>query len=411
MKIFYLFISAACVLLLNACTKSSPDIPPTITQINLPAHGDEIVEAENNFAAKFLNQVLHNNADNTNTFVSPLSVYLALAMVYNGADGETKDSIAKALEVEALDLNTFNETCKALIEQLPKEDNKVELNIANSIWYNQNNLQPLPPFVNTIQNNFKASIQPLVFENSSSVATINKWVNDNTHGKIKSIINSIDPNDLMYLINAVYFKGTWQYQFNKNSTVNAPFYVRGGSTVSVPFMNVSAPLSYYADSAFQMVELPYSTGEGFSMYVVMPFNSNNINEFAASSVISNWKMLSTNLFNREVNVSLPKWTSAYSVEDLRPVLSSMGMGIAFGDNANLSKMYNSAVKVTKAVHKAYINVYEEGTEAAAVTSVDVGVTSVGPVSLKIDHPFVYVIAEKQTGTILFTGVMYDPSKS
>lgn len=410
MKIFYLVIFGACMLLVNACTKSSPNIPTTKTQINLPAHGDEVVVAENNFSAKFLKEVLSQNVANTNTFVSPISVYFALAMVYNGADSETKDSIARTLEVEGMDLNTFNETCKAFTEQLPKEDSKVELNIANSIWYSKNNLQPLPSFINTIQNNFNASIEPLAFENSSSVDIINKWVNNNTQGRIKSIMNSIDPNDLMYLINAVYFKGKWQYQFNKNNTIDAPFYVPRGSAVSVPFMNVSAHLSFYADSAFEMVELPYSTGEGFSMYVIMPRNADNINAFVASSVIPEWKTLSAKLFKTEVNLSLPKWTSTFAVEDLRPVLNSMGMGIAFSDRANLSKMYNSEVKVTKAIHKAYINVDEEGTEAAAVTNVGVGVTSVGPIPLKIDHPFVYVIAEKQTGTILFTGMMFDPSK-
>ena len=338
-------------------------------------------------------------------------------MVYNGADNATKDSIAKTLELSGIDIASLNAVCQSLLSQLPKEDNNVQLSIANSIWYRQSSYESLTSFLNTVQNNYDASVRPLNFDDPSAINTINNWVAQKTNNKIPKILESISPDDLMYLINAIYFNGAWKYAFKTSDTYNDIFNLQNGSTKSVPFMKQQLTTKMYKNTSFTMIELPYGGGKSFSMYILKPADANeSLNTFASSlneNILTN---AIDGMDSSTVQLEIPKWEYSYEVADMKPDLSMLGMGIAFSDNADFSKIYDpSQVKVyiSKAIHKAYIKVNEEGTEAAAATAIGIIFTSMPspPPVFKLDHPFLYSIVEKQTGTVLFLGMVNDPASN
>lgn len=411
-------ISFTFIILLAICTfiscKKESDTPDVTKTIVLPASGSSIVNANNVFGFNFLHSTLQFDKTNSNKLISPLSIYMALSMVYNGAANATKDSIANTLQLSGININDLNAVCNALITQLPAEDSKVKLSIANSIWYNKNSFQPLTFFLNTQQQYYDAETNPMNFGDPSAANTINNWVAEKTNQKITHIIDATSADDLMYLINAIYFNGAWKYAFKTSDTHADNFYLADGSSKSVSFMQQNVSINYFANDSFTLIELPYGGGNSYSMYIALPKNNQQpistfasmMNENILSDAIN--KMDSVNL-----NMNLPKWESSYSIEDMRPELASLGMGITFTGNADFSKMYNPSQTnpyITQAIHKTYIKVNEEGTEAAAVTVIGVEYTSVStPPVLKIDHPFLYTIVEKQTGTILFAGVVNDPS--
>lgn len=405
----FLFTSIVLCCVLSSCTKSNEHTPAIAKNIELPQNAAEVTQAGNRFAFDFLHQAVQDDPDQNNKLISPLSIYLALSMTYNGADSTTRDAIKHALNLDNVSINDLNKTCQALIEQLPAADNKVIMSIANSIWYSDSK-QPLPAFLTTTHEFYHATVNALDFGNSESVNTINKWASDNTQQKITSILERIDPDALMFLINAIYFKGNWQYIFDKNATQNRAFTLGDNSTVSIPFMNLRAEgLGYFGDSAMQMVQLPYGGGN-FNMYVIVPRNATPINEFASGIDAASFQTWQSGMRASEVSISLPKFKYSYSVKDMKAVLAKMGMEIAFSDRADFSKMYDVGAKITEAVHKTFIEVNEEGTEAAAVTSIGIGPTNIGPVTMNVDRPFLYIIAEKTSNTVLFTGIVNNPEE-
>jgi serpin B len=392
-----------------ACKKSgnSPEAECDPKTITLSPVEKNVIAAQNRFAFDYLHQTLLQDPGANNKMISPLSIYLALAMAYNGADQSTKDAMQEALRLHNLSIDDLNKTCKVISEQLPEADCKVLMRIANSIWYRPA-YSPLDNFLQAITNNYKAVVSP--FDSSDPVAVINKWVSDNTEEKITEIIKSISPNEILFLINAIYFKGTWLNQFDKSKTTNDVFHKVDGSTVSTPFMKLeSDSLRFCQNESVQMLELPYGGGN-FAMYIILPRPQLQAmklaSDLSATSFI-NWRS-QTQL--GKVLLSLPRFKYSYTISDMKPGLTGMGMGIAFSDAANFSKMYTQSVNISRAIHKTFIEVNEEGTEAAAVTAIGVGLTSLPQtIQMTVDRPFVYVIAEKTSGVILFTGIVNDPS--
>lgn len=414
MKKAFLFISIGISVFITSCNKPNPFVPDETKTVILPAGGPSVINANNKFALDFFRSTLAQDGEDNNKLISPLSIYLALSMVYNGADNGTKDSIAKVLNLSGIDINSLNDVCHTLTSLLPQEDNKVKLSIANSLWYRQNSYHPIPSFLNTVQNDYSASVNALKFGDPSAVKTINNWVAQKTNNKIPEIIKTISSDDLMYIINAIYFNGAWKYAFKTSDTHNDDFYLQNGSTKTVSFMKQKTTVKMYGDSLFSMIELPYGGGKGFSMYILKPVDQQqSLNTFSAS--------LNENILSEAINkmdsagieIQMPKWEYSYKIEDMKPELGKLGMGIAFTSNADFSKLYDSSqvsVYISKAIHKTYIKVNEEGTEAAAATAIGITFTSVSP-SLpvfKLDHPFMYAIIEKQTGAILFLGMVNEP---
>lgn len=407
--VFYAFL----ILIISSCVKQPVIADQKTNIIILPPNGASVIQASNQFAFDFFRTTLQNDADPDNKLISPLSIYLALSMMYNGADHATKDSMETALRLKGMDIKSLNDLCNTLITSLPGEDNRVQLSIANSIWYRQNSYQPFPAFLNTVQDNYQACITALNFGDPNAVKTINKWVSDKTNQKIPSVLQSISPDEVMFLINAIYFNGSWKYAFKSSNTTNDLFYLADGTTRNTPFMKQKISTKIFADTSFKIIELPYGGGNSFSMYVLQPVNQQESLESFALSLNENILKNAINKMDSiSIDVQIPKWETAYEIPDMKPELSNLGMGIAFSDLADFSKIYDSketAVHVSKAIHKAYIKVNEAGTEAAAVTVIGFSYTSFpsSPV-FKLDHPFLYTIVEKQTGAVLFLGTVNDP---
>jgi serine protease inhibitor len=412
------FLSACLILCftltLVSCKKSGSSSQGIDTPLDLPAGSDAVTTAANQFAVNVFQQTLQIQPAGKNMLISPMSIYFALGMTYNGAAGTTADSMAKALALTGIPTGQFNAVSKALLQQLPKEDNKVQLSVANSIWYNKTFPTPTAAFGDTVANQFQATLQGLDFSNASSTKTINTWVAKNTGNKIPTIIQSLSPDDIMLLVNAIYFNGSWLNEFKTSDTHAQSFYLSNGSTVNVPFMNQQVNIRTSTNTAFTLAELPYGTGKAFDMYLAIPNNNGDVNKLAQSLDATTLAASISKLDTVKVNLTIPKWEYAYSIDNMEPELSQMGMGIAFSGAADFANIYPTVpVRISKVIHKTYINVSEEGTQAAAVTAVLMTLTSVVAPSIQTivaDHPFVYFIVEKQTGLIIFAGVVNDPSQ-
>ncbi|HVU54123.1 MAG TPA: serpin family protein [Puia sp.] len=396
---------------LLSCKK---DNAPAISRpLELPAGSEAVITASNQFAFQLFHTVLQQDPAQNNKLVSPLSVYTALSMLYNGAANATRDSIAKTLQLDGISIDDLNALNKALIQQMPGEDSKVAMDISNSMWYNASSPQPLSAFQSTLQNDYNGFIRSLDFSSPSAASTINSWVAQKTNNKIKNVIGNISPADWMYLVNTVYFNGAWMHAFKPDLTHNAVFNSPDGP-VNVPFMSGQMRVRFGHDIAFRLVELPYGTGKNYDMYLVAPTDTGqSIEDFAASFNEARLTGVLLGLDSMTIGLELPKWEYGYSIDDLKPHLTQLGMGIAFGNGADLSNMYAvppGELNVSRVLHKTYIKVSEQGAEAAAVTTIGVSLTSYPAIPIiTFDHPFLYILREKQSGAILFIGIVSNPS--
>jgi serpin B len=368
----------------------------------------KLVEADNRFAFKLFRELNTLEEDGTNVFVSPLSVGMALGMTYNGAAGTTRDAMQQTLELGGMTLQEVNEAYHGLIGLLRDLDPRVEFALANSIWYRQG-VPVLPDFLDRNQHYFDAEVRALDFSDAGAADVINGWVSDQTRGKIPDIVDPpIDPLTFMFLINAVYFKGDWTYQFDEDLTKDDPFFLPDGSQTTVPMMSLAdeIPARVYRDAERTVVDLYYG-GQAFSMTIVVPEDAASIDALAESLTETQWQGWVLDLDSTDTYVSLPKFTLEYEIE-LNDVLKALGMEIAFTGSADFTDMVASGgAYIDKVRHKTFVDVNEKGTEAAAVTSVEMRFTS-APSMIRVDRPFVFAIRENYSGTILFMGKIVDP---
>ncbi len=378
-------------------------------EINLTEKAAQIVEADNKFGLELFQRVVDYD-DKDNIMVSPLSISLALAMTYNGADGETKTAMEKTLKLHGLTTQEINESYEMLVDALKSVDEKVLLEIANAIFYRQGFIVE-QDFVSTNQNYYNAEVSPLDFGNPTSVDVINNWVADKTHDKITSIIDQISPQHVMFLLNAIYFKGVWQTEFNKESTIDYPFNLENGSNQMVKMMSRLDTLDYSKNDLFRAIRLPYGKGN-YSMYVFLPEHGKSVEDITGQLNNDNWKNWMANFKEtNSVEIMLPKFKFKYDIK-LNDVLIDMGMGVAFtgaADFTGINKAGNLNIDFVK--HKTFVDVNEEGTEAAAVTIVGIELTSAGgedEIPFIVNKPFLFAITEKDTGSILFIGKVSSP---
>jgi len=343
-----------------------------------------------------------------NIFIAPLSVSYALGMTLNGANGETYDAMLNTLELNGLSQSEINQSFKSLMQLLTSIDPKVNFQIANSIWYT-NDLTVKDEFVSVNKNYFNASVRGMDFNNPLAAKTINNWVSESTNGKIKEIVDDpIKDEVVMFLINAIYFKGSWKYQFDPKYTTDDYFYLSDGSQINCKMMKVKSKYKYLSKDECQMIELPYGD-DNYCMDIFLPKKGADINEFIKNLTADKWNNWLAELSETEVNLFLPKFTLEYKLE-MKNVLSALGMTVAFTYAADFTRMHEPSELYIGAVkHKTFVEVNEEGTEAAAVTSVEMGLTSVGDVFMQINHPFVLLIREKNSNAILFIGKIINPS--
>lgn len=387
----------------------SPSSPPTMNQIEGSDVNARLVAANTRFGFKLFSQILEQNGEQTNLMVSPTSVAIALTMTYNGASGTTQQAMADALELEGMSLEEINQANAALELALENADPEVQLAIANSLW-SREGVSFNPDFLQRNRDFYSAEVASLDFTNPSAIATINNWVSRNTQEKIPEIIREINPNAVLFLINATYFKGNWTTPFNAELTSDRPFTLLDGSQKQHPTMTQSGRYAYLENDQFQAVSLPYGESKRLSMYVFLPHESSDLSAFQQSLTAENWETWMSQFGRREGAISLPRFKLEYTTQ-LNDVLEALGMAVAFdADQADFSGMSDGALSISQVQHKTFIEVNEEGTEAAAVTSVEIQTLSapVAPFQMSVDRPFFYAIRDNQTGTILFMGTVVEP---
>lgn len=375
-------------------------------QIDLRSAEKEMVKSDQSFAFDFFANVFDEEsvAEDRNFMVSPLSLSMALAMTWNGAAGETKSAMQHTLKMGDYTEEELNSYYKKLKEALLKTDPTTKLSIANAIFTNQS-VVINPDFIHTNETWYDATIQPVDFSLPSTTGIINQWASDYTNGLIKKVIDSTDTLDLMYLLNAIYFKGIWTSEFDPLLTAKMPFTYEDGSTKQVDMMQQKARFNYTEDQTLQLVQLPYGN-QAFSMMVLLPKAGKKLQDVVAATRQSGyWSDLKSGLHEAEVDLFLPKFKTEYS-KYLNDVLTKMGMGIAFTDDADFSGMTDLPSRISFVKQDSYISTDESGTEAAAVTTVGMVITSLPQqVVFKADKPFIYLIQENSTGAILFMGAV------
>jgi len=385
-----------------------------------------IVEGNNKFAMALFAKL---RSKEGNLFFSPYSISTALAMTYDGARGQTEAQMAEVLRFPII-VSPGKELTSAIVPDRPQfasafgkivkdlnargEKGGYELTVANALW-GQKDYGFLEEYLQLVKANYGGQLNEVDFVTATEAArqTINSWVEKKTNNKIKNLISRgvLDEMTRLVLTNAIYFKGNWQSQFKEDRTRPAPW-LGHGDKVEVPMMNQKAEFGYMETEGFQALELPY-VDEELSMIILLPKKIDGLSEFEQTFTLENLLQWLEKLHQREVIVSIPKFkmTSQFS---LASVLKSMGMADAFNpDKADFSGMNGKTdLFISAVIHKAYVDVNEEGTEAAAATAVTMKLTSVGPSQIPVfraDHPFLFLIRDNHSGSILFIGRVTNPS--
>ncbi|HET9384347.1 MAG TPA: serpin family protein [Gemmatimonadales bacterium] len=409
-------LSAIGLLSFLACGDPTSPAPARITALPRPLTASEqrIVAADNRLAVKLVGQLTAETGDSLrNLFISPLSVAMALAMTYNGAAGTTEEAMRGTLELDGMSVAEVNAAYQGLIAMLRGLDPGVRFTIANSVWYDEQ-FTFHQDFLDATRTSYDARVEALDFTSPTAAPTINTWVSRATNGLIRDIVpDPIPAGMVMYLINAMYFKGSWTQQFDPGRTAARPFHLSDGSTVNVPTMThgKSADVRVHEDANVQVVDLPYA-GQAFSMTIAMPRDPAMIDALAAGLTLDQWNGWTAALDSSEREVFLPKFELENDL-NLVPTLEALGMAVAFDDvQADFSRMHvrPPVLFISSVKHKTYVNVNEEGTEAAAATAVGMGVTcACQPPPILIDRPFIFALRENLSGTILFMGVIRNPA--
>lgn len=335
--------------------------------------------------------------------ISPLSASIALSMAADGADGVTLEEMKRVLGFDSKTITEMELYYKSLLKNIVRSDKGVQIDIANSIWINDN-IVVKRPYLKRVKKNFFAQASLLDFSSIQSVNKINNWCSENTNGKIVSIIDEINPQMVMILINALYFKGEWETPFDPKLTKTKMFHNINNSVSNVEMMHLNTDCLYYSDNKMSMIELPYGNGN-FVMDIILPNSDENIetilNEMNYDTFAENLSKMNSS----KVEIMLPKFKLDYEIM-MNDYLQSLGINNAFTSLANFSNMTNERLMIGVVKQKTFIEVNEKGSEAAAVTMVGMMKTSLdpqGPKHFYVDRPFSFSIRDKGTNTILFIG--------
>ncbi len=332
---------------------------------------------------------------------------MALGMTLNGANGQTYDDMRNALRLSDLTEAEINSGYRDLIALLGSLDSRTEMRIANSLWAHAG-LPLEEAFATTGRTFFDAEVTTLDFGSPDAVPTINTWVSDKTNGRIPRLLDDIASDEVLFLINAIYFKGKWRSAFDRKDTRSEPFHGADGQDRTVQLMHQEDTLRYHETEDFQAVDLLYGNG-AFAMTVLLPTAGRTPGGVLAGLDPAGWRQITESFRTAEVNLTLPRFRLEYG-RRLNDDLMALGMGIAFDDmRADLYRIADvrpERLYITRVDQKTFVEVNEEGTEAAAATAVGVGTTSAPlVVEMRVDRPFVFAIRERLSGTVLFLGVM------
>ena len=419
-------IASILALMLCACAGAplpAPTAPPAVPPANpteTPAGAGKprapqrldpaFLRAVNEFALELTVQLGRQDAGQ-NVFLSPANVAVALAMTANGARGETLQSMLSALNLDTLDLETVNSNFAALQALLVRDEPGATIAIANALWARAG-IAFNADFLQRTQRFYDARIEALDFDQPDAPKTINEWVRRQTNDKIPAIVERIPEEIILLLMSAIYFNGKWETPFNPEFTQDRPFYLLNGTTKELPTMYRSDDFEYLKGDGFQAVRLPYAGG-GVRMVIILPDADRTLAQLMDQLSIENWERWREQFSVKEGQLYLPRFTTRYD-KQLNQALGAMGMTEAFDDGrADFSGMrpVPPALFISQVRHVAYVDVNEAGTEAAAVTSVEMGITSAMPTEtflMQVDRPFFFAIEETSTGSILFTGLITEP---
>lgn len=374
---------------------------------------NQLAKAYNAFGLQ-LYESLSSAAPQTNVFISPTSVAIALSMVMNGAQGTTRDAIAQTLQVQGVSPDTVNKNAEVLQDLLTHADPNVQLSISNSIWARKD-WKFNPVFLQINKDYYKAETASVDFADPKTVDTINKWVDKQTKGKIDSIVKApLDRDSIMILLNAVYFKGEWSTPFEKQATRELPFTLQDGTKKNYPLMDRKGSFDYGKADGYQAARLPYGDGNT-GMIVLLPDEGMKLDALIKRlSGGGEWDRMLAGLKSQSGEVLLPRFKLEAEF-GLKDALKSLGMEIAFDSNkADFSSLLTPppTAYIGDVKHKTFVQVDEKGTEAAAVTKVEMKAGSAAippsPFRMEVNRPFMIVIHERQTGSILFVGSVNDP---
>lgn len=367
---------------------------------------NKLIDANNDLGFRLLSWLIEQEAE-TNVFISSFSVAIALAMIYNGAEGKTKEALTDLLGLTGFGLSQINEVNAGLMSMQDGIDPKVQLAIANSIWV-CNGITPYPEFIQQIKDFYAGEVTSLDFSHLDAADVINNWVADKTRGKIRKLVTpSLVSPAILILINAIYFKGLWVNRFDKARTTERDFHRPDGSRKPCPMMWQSGHYDYYETSEFQAVSIPYGAGR-ISMYIFLPKETYSIGDFRKVLTPKNWQEWMGGFDKTNGDIMLPRFRLEYEQDLLRGLVALGGDEIA---EVGFTRIGAGPLVISNVIHKTVIEVNEEGTEAAAATAV-VMIRGIPPKSftITVDRPFFTAIRDNMTGALLFTGFILDPTE-
>ncbi|MEA5532911.1 serpin family protein [Crocosphaera sp. XPORK-15E] len=368
-----------------------------------------LVKAHAQFGFQLFSTLVKANPEQ-NVFVSPTSVALTLSMLYNGATGDTKTEIAQALGIQGVEVDALNRANQTLESDLNLQNSQSPLIVANSLWARQG-FTFRYQFLKNNRDYYQDQITNLNFASAEAKGIINRWVTDNTEGKIKNIINKIQADDVLFLINTAYFQGSWQVGFDKKLTTDKPFYVSPNTSKPYPFMSRQGTYHYLENSQFQAIKLPYGDGQ-FSLSLVLPKNSNQSSQIFQDFTPKKWQKLSSKFRQTSGLLQLPRFTLNYEV-DLTKTLQSLGLSTMFNPSqAGFSKLTSHSAYINGIKHQALVEFNENGKQLPSVKSMNLKVASIissqPQFTMIVDRPFFCLIQDENTGAILFMGSIFTP---
>jgi len=371
------------------------------------SESDALTKAHNEFGFKLYRE-LQKESNGENVFISPTSIATAFGMLYNGTVDQVRSEFDEVFEFTKVPDESFNTANQSLLWNLATSDKLAELDIANSIWI-KSGFPVKPEFISTNVEHFDAVIKNAPFS-PQTVKDINQWCSDKTRGKITSPLSKLTPDDIMVLVNAVYFKGLWQNPFDKQRTQSANFTLVDNSQVSVPLMAREGSYHFLENDEFQAVRLPFGDGE-MAMSFILP--KKGLEAYQQSISTESFVKLQSEMRRREVMLLVPRFKVELQNE-LKRSLKSLGMNEAFNFSMGFSSINSDEpLQISQVIHNTFLEVKEEGAEAAAVTAIALGIEMAAmeevPV-MKIDRPFFCAISNIETGNVIFLGSIFNPLK-
>lgn len=392
------------LLMHTACDNSIENVPQVPVQIELAGNEQAIVADQNNFAMELFAQVYEaEKMEKENLLISPFSLHTALAMLSNGAEGNTKAEIFSAMKMKSYTQDELNAYFCKMTEGLVLADPAVVFGSANSIWCNKD-IRVKEDFVQVNKEQYQAKVASVDFASPSAKDQINQWCSETTNGKISRVIETTSPSAVAYLLNALYFKARWENEFQKNKTYGEIFTSEKGTDHKVPFMHKEELTSYMQNDLFAMAAMPYINGT-FKMHVILPAGDVPMSDVvSALSKAGYWQDCVRESKSFEVKFSLPRFKVDYEIE-LNSILQQAGMNSAFvNGQADFSRLTDDHFFVSEVKQLACLSVDEEGSEGAAVTVIKGdGAPLLEKAVFNANRPFLFMISENVTGAILFMG--------